>query len=215
MSDLRPLPEQLYQDYVDIKGIHGEFLLGSMGMLVIRGLEDMRFLVKSCPIPYLSPTDPASNVCGGGVEMATAGTNKTLYEGAVTFIETQGGAVNKFAEYVANTGGMITADFYIGRADNYTAVHEMIDIAIRFESPDFDTDNRSEGVTVTGNISYHYFGNSASIGENFTAQAGKVKAKGVDGLVSRINHAMSSVRKGANAVSTISNGVGELGSMFH
>lgn len=214
MSDLRPLPEQLQQDYIDIKGVHGDFLLGSTGMFVIHGLEEMRFLTKSCPRPILSNTDPAPIVTGSGVEVGVPGQVKNLYTGNVVFIETEAGAVNKFAEYIANTGGMVNADFYVGRPDNYTDAHEMIDVIITFESADWDTDNRSEGTTISASITYHYFGSSAKIGVNATTPIGKKSSGGVAGLVNRIDNAMSKVRKGANAVSSVANGVGALGSLF-
>lgn len=218
-SQLQPLPQQVAQDFQNVKGIHGEFLLQSIGMFVIRGLEDYRFLIKACPRPILTEGDPARTKCAGGVEIVTRAQPENVYEGQLSIIETEGGAVNVLADWIAQReGGEIDADFYVGTPDNYTQVHELLACAIRFEPSDFDTDSRSEGVVISAPITYHYFGSNVKIGSNYTVQSGKKEAKGVAGLVSRVNNAMSKVRQVANGVSGVANGVGaissSLGSMF-
>lgn len=212
---LTTLPEQLAQDMVDIQGAHGDLLLQSEGMFVMEGLEEMRFLAKGFPCPILSYDDPANTKMGGGFEKITPSVPKTSYEGSVTFIETEQGAIAKLAEYVANVnGGMINADVYIGRPDNYTEVHNLLNIAIRFDPADFDTDSRSEVTTFTAQLTYNYFGTTAKVGANYTASAGKVGGSGVAKLVNRVNSAMSKVRKVSSAVSGIANSVGAIASVF-
>ena len=212
---LNVLPEQLAQDYNDLMGGHGGLLLQSEGMLVLEGLEDLRLLITGCPRPILSFDEPAVTKIGGGAEIITPSMPKTSYEGQITFIETEQGAISQLAEYIANVnGGMVNADYYDGRVDNFTNVYHLQNLALRFDPSDFDTDSRSEVVKITAPATYNFFGTNATIGTNFTAQAGKKGGSGVAGLVNRVNNAMSKVRKVANGVSGIANGVGAVASIF-
>lgn len=209
------LPQLIAQDMANLKGVHGDLLLACQGMIVIPELEDYRFLVTAFPNVYATASDPAVTAVGGGGDVITPSIPKTSFEGNLTILETERGAVNELAEFILNCqGGQIPKiDLYIGHLHQYTMVKEYHNVAIRFETSDLDTDSKSEVVKVSAPITFNYFGQHAKIGTNGTVKSGQANM-GKSDLLSRVENTLSTIRRTTNAVGSITNGIKQLGSLF-
>lgn len=108
------LLNQLKQDYIALQQL-GSPLLACQGMFVPRGMEDLRFLFKSCPRPIVSNEDPAEVQYAGGFTGIVAGPPKTHYTGNLQILVTEAGHDQLLAEYVVASGGIIHGDYYDGR----------------------------------------------------------------------------------------------------
>ncbi len=93
------LLNQLKQDYIALQQL-GSPLLACQGMFVPRGMEDLRFLFKSCPRPIVSNEDPAEVQYAGGFTGIVAGPPKTHYTGNLQILVTEAGHDQLLAEYV-------------------------------------------------------------------------------------------------------------------
>ena len=106
MRQVNPvLLNQLRADYLAIQQL-GSPLLSCKGMLVPRGMEDFRFLIKSCPRPIVSNEDPAEVQYAGGFTGIAAGVPKTHYTGNLQMLVTEAGHDQIFADYIVANAGM-------------------------------------------------------------------------------------------------------------
>ncbi|ENV14260.1 hypothetical protein F965_00503 [Acinetobacter schindleri NIPH 900] len=207
------LLNQLRADYEAIKQI-GSPILGCQGMLVPRGMEEYRFLIKTCPRPIVSNGDPAEVQYAGGFTGIVAGVPQTKFSGGFSIIETEAGHAQLLAEYIVNSGGMIDCDYYDGRIGNFTRAYELLNCAMRFEPTDFDTENRSQGMIVSGTMDYNFFGSFATIGSNGTVAPGQKSVAGIQDLVSRVQNVTSAVSGIANTIGSISRTASAVKSLF-
>lgn len=106
------LLNQLKQDYIALQQL-GSPLLACQGMFVPRGMEDLRFLFKSCPRPIVSNEDPAEVQYAGGFTGIVAGPPKTHYTGNLQILVTEAGHDQLLAEYVVASGGIIHGDYSV------------------------------------------------------------------------------------------------------
>lgn len=210
------LLSQLRQDYESIKQI-GSPLLSSQGMLVPNDsiIENMRFHIKGSMRPIVSNGDPAEVQYAGGFTGIVASTPNTKYTGTIQIIATEGAIEQDFAEYVVNTlGGIIdSATYYDGRADSFTRAYELYNLAIRFDSPEFDADSRSQVMTISCPCEYNYFGIYADIGTNGTVQLGKT-ANAATSFASNVQNTIRTAQSALTSVSQIAGAVGSLGRLF-
>lgn len=192
----------------------GSPLLQCQGMLVPRGMEEVRFLIKSCTRPNVSNEDPALTQMAGGTTIITAGIVKTAYTGSLTMIVTEAGHDQLLSEYVAASGGLIDCDYYDGRVDSFTRSYELKNCAIRFEAAEYDTDSRSQAMTVTCPFDYNFYGSFASIGGNGTVQAGKKDINGVADLISRVQNVIGVAQSATNTARAALGTAQAIGNLF-
>lgn len=186
MRQVNPiLLNQLRADYLAIKQL-GSPLLACQGMLVPRGMEDYRLLIKSCPRPIVSNEDPAEVQFPGGFTGIVPGVPKTHYTGNLQMLVTEAGHDQIFADYIVANGGMIDCDYYDGRVDSFTRAYFLENCAIRFEMAEYDSDSRSQNMTVSCPIDFNFFGNFANIGSNGTVLPGLRQIEGTQELISRV-----------------------------
>lgn len=184
------LLNQMRADYLAMKAV-GSPLLACQGMLVPRGYPDGRLLIKNMPYPIVANNDPAQIDIAGGLQMSVAGVPKTSYDGSITMIETEAGHARNFAEFVVAKGGSIDCDFYIGRVGSFSKVFELTDCKIRLEPGEIDASSRSQGLDITGSITYMFFGAYANIGQSNTALVGQKGVEGAQELIGRVQDVLN------------------------
>lgn len=212
MRQVNPiLLNQLRADYLAIKQL-GSPLLACQGMLVPRGMEDYRLLIKSCPRPIVSNEDPAEVQFPGGFTGIVPGVPKTHYTGNLQMLVTEAGHDQIFADYIVANGGMIDCDYYDGRVDSFTRAYFLENCAIRFEMAEYDSDSRSQNMTVSCPIDFNFFGNFANIGSNGTVLPGLRQIEGTQELISRVQTVIDTA---LSATTTLRSSVTrQLGSLF-
>lgn len=206
MQQFNPvLLQTLRQDYEAVKQI-GSPLLQCQGMLVPRdpNLAHMRFLVVSCPRPMVTNLEPATVVLAGGLEIGTAGSPKNYFEGSLSVLETENGHVQMFAEAIMANKGVIDCDYYDGRPDSYTAVYELTNCLIRLEPSDMTADSRSQVTTISGSISYSYFGRFSNIGTSGTQLSGSRPPEGIQGSIQYVQGLINAAQQGVNIANNVS-----------
>lgn len=211
------LMNQLKADYLAIKG-QGAGRLACQGMLVPRGMEDMRFLIKGSMRPIVSNGDPAEVQYAGGFTGIIAGIPNTKYEGTLQLVVTEAGHDQLFAEYIVANRGMIDCDYYDGRMDGFTRSYELLNCALRFEQAEMDTESRSNVMTISVPCTYNYFGSFAEIGSNNTAKIGQMGIDGASDMVNRVQGVLNTAQQAinlANQVQGVGSSIGRtLGSLF-
>lgn len=212
MRQVNPiLLNQLRADYLAIKQL-GSPLLACQGMLVPRGMEDYRLLIKSCPRPIVSNEDPAEVQYPGGFTGIVAGVPKTHYTGNLQMLVTEAGHDQIFADYIVANGGMIDCDYYDGRVDSFTRAYFLENCAIRFEMAEYDSDSRSQNMAVSCPIDFNFFGNFANIGSNGTILPGLRQIEGTQELISRVQTVIDTALSATTSLQ--SSVTRQLGSLF-
>ena len=214
MRQVNPvLLNQLRADYLAIKQL-GSPLLACQGMMVPRGMEEYRFLIKSCPRPIVSNEDPAEVQFPGGFTGIVPGVPKTHYTGNLQMLVTEAGHDQIFADYIVGNGGMIDCDYYDGRVDSFTRAYFLENCAIRFDMAEYDSESRSQNMTVSCPIDFNYFGNFADIGTNGTVMPGQRQIAGVDGLINRVQKVINTAQAATNIGRNIGSVARQIGSLF-
>lgn len=212
MRQVNPvLLNQLRADYLAIKQL-GSPLLACQGMLVPRGMKDYRFLIKSCPRPIVSNEDPVEVQFPGGFTGIVPGVPKTHYTGNLQMLVTEAGHDQIFADYIVANGGMIDCDYYDGHVDSFTRAYFLENCAIRFEMAEFDSDSRSQNMTVSCPIDFNFFGNFANIGSNGTILPGLRQIEGTQELISRVQTVIDTALSARTSLQ--SSVTRQLGSLF-
>lgn len=207
------LLNQLRADYEAIKA-QGSPLLACQGMIVPRGFEEARFLIKSSMRPIVSHGDPAEVHHPGGFTGIVAGVVNTKYEGTMQMIVTEAGHDQLFAEWIHANKGIVDMDYYDGRVDSFTRCFELLNCAIRFDQAEFDSDSRSNVMTVSMPCSYNYFGSFASIGTNNTAQIGQMGVTGSSDLLGRVQGVLNTAQQAVSLTRQVQSLGNQIGSLF-
>ncbi|GAA5003300.1 hypothetical protein GCM10023206_06850 [Acinetobacter puyangensis] len=210
------LLSQLRQDYESIQAI-GAPLLASQGMLVFEdsSISLMRYHIKSSMRPIVSNGDPAEVQYAGGLTGIVAGVPNTKYTGNIQIIATESGYEQELAEYVVNTlGGIIEqATYYDGRMDSYTRAYSLHNLALRFEPGEFDSESRSQVMTISCPCDYNYFGLYADIGSNGTVSVGQ-KTAAATSFSNTVQSTIRATQAALSSVGQIANAANTLGSLF-
>lgn len=214
MRQVNPmLLNQMKADAIAIQQL-GSPILSCQGMLVPQGLEDYRFLIKSCPRPIISNEDPAEVQYPGGFTGIVAGPPKTHYTGNLQLLVTEAGHDQLFAEYIVANKGMINCDYYDGHVANFTRAYYLENCAIRFEMAEFDTDSRSQVMTVSCPIDFNFFGGFAKIGSNGTVLPGQRGVAGIEGLINRVQNVVNAAQSATNIARSATGVARQIGSLF-
>lgn len=213
MRQVNPvLLNQLRSDYEAIKQ-QGSPLLACQGMIVPIGMEDMRFLIKSSMRPIVSNGDPAEAQYSGGFTGIVAGVPNTKYTGNLQMMVTEAGHDQMFAEYIVANGGIIDMMYYDGRVDSFTRAFELLNCAIRFEQAEYDSESKSQVMTISCPCDYNYFGSFANIGTNNTVSIGQREVAGAQDMLSRVQNVINTAQQAvsvANSASSVARSVGNL-----
>jgi len=125
----------------------------------IVGYESSWILTKKAPWPVLSP--------GGEIEvpmplgsLAYQGQQvKVAKQGEIEMYETVAGSIDQLLVNLIVGGGKFDAKLYEGTPQAYLHYKEIFDCFIVIDSdPSRDWENRSQVMTISGTMFYHYFG---------------------------------------------------------
>lgn len=214
--NIKPLMEQLYADFLALKQ-QSSPLLQCMGVLVLDGFEEYRFLIKSGVRPIITYTEPVEVHYAGGHVGISSSVPKTNHQGAIQVIETEAGHAQMLAEGIALQGGITNAWYYDGRIDNFSRVYRLHDVALTFESTEFDSESKSQVMIINGQMSYNYFGTfvDAKSG-NLTTNAGQNQqvAQVQQGMLQKVQNTLNTVNSFANLAGQAVGLANSVGSLF-
>ena len=170
MKNTLPTYARYKRDYETAKSL-GAAALACNAVLIPTGFEHMRLLFQNFTRPMVTNNDPADVDYAGGLAAHIQGVPKTDFETSVTAIETEKGALSKFAQAVVDNGGMLPECKVIfggsdGVASSGAEVYTIEDVAVTFSDGggEIDASSRSQILTVSGSIRYMYFGENANLG---------------------------------------------------
>ncbi|MGP4716896.1 hypothetical protein ACTXGL_09695 [Psychrobacter sp. T6-6] len=155
----------------------GAAMLACNAVLVIDGYEDLYMLLQNFQRPISSHHDPADVDLARGLQAHAAGTRKTNFESQWTFIETESGAISRFADDLVNIhdGVIPLVRIYDGFVDDGDTIkgereYELIDCAITFADGggEIDAASRSQILQVQAACRYNYFGDASKLGSTGT-----------------------------------------------
>lgn len=172
MKTKTPSAQAYRKQYETAKSL-GAAMLACNAFLVPEGYNNLYLLIQNFQRPIVSHNDSADVDYARGLQAHVAGTLKTNFEGQWTLIETESGAISKFAEDIAvKHGGILPLvriyDGFVGDGDNIkgSREYELIDCAITFTDGggEIDAASRSQILQVQASCRYNYFGQSGKIG---------------------------------------------------
>ena len=170
MKNTLPTYARYKRDYETAKSL-GAAALACNAVLIPTGFEHMRLLFQNFTRPMVTNNDPADVDYAGGLAAHIQGVPKTDFETSITAIETEKGALSKFAQAVVDNGGMIPECKVVfggsdGVASSGAEVYTIQDVAVTFSDGggEIDASSRSQILTVQGNMRYMFFGKNANLG---------------------------------------------------
>lgn len=172
MKSNLPTLQAYRKNYETAKSL-GAAMLACNAVLVPEGYNNLHILLQNFQRPITTMNDAADVDYAGGLQAHVAGTPKTNFESQWTFIETESGAISKFAEEIMTKHGGILPlarvyDGYVGDGNNIKGLrsYELIDCAITFTDGggEIDSASRSQILQVQASCRYNFFGQSGKIG---------------------------------------------------
>jgi hypothetical protein len=147
-----------------LKSIHnataamGDKVVSSDATFEIEGFEDISLLIKQFPWPQLTSGGEIEVPTPLGAAMWQSQQIKVHQQGQVTFMETRLGHIAEFFERVLLTGGKFNAKVYEGIPTDFSRVCPIRNAFVVLDNPDRDWENRSQIMTISGTIFFHYYG---------------------------------------------------------
>lgn len=150
--------ENYLKGFSDATRALGRKAINSDFTLEIEGYEGLYLLGKQCPWPVIT--------VGGEIEIPTplggtiweAQQVKTAQQGAVNFLETVAGDIDQMMVDLIRNGGYFSAKIYEGTPQKYIRYKRIEDCFIQMDPVDRDWENRSQPLSFTGTMFYHYYG---------------------------------------------------------
>lgn len=131
----------------------------------IEGFEGKYLLCKQAPWPELSPAGEIEIPTPLGATMWQPQQIKVAHQGQITMMETIAGDIDKLMLDLITRGGTyasggatFNAKIYEGTPTKYLRAKRIVDAFIQFDNPDRDWENRSQILTFSGTLFFHYFG---------------------------------------------------------
>ncbi|QFY42765.1 hypothetical protein F6R98_10610 [Candidatus Methylospira mobilis] len=125
----------------------------------IAGFEGTYLLVKQAPWPELTPQGEIEvpTVLGGMAYQPQQ--VKFAGQGPISIMETRAGSVNQLlVGLITKNQGVFDAKIYEGTPMKYIKAKSIRDCFIQLDAPDRDWENRSQVLTFSGTLFFHYFG---------------------------------------------------------
>ncbi len=204
-----PSYSYLKKEYETAKSL-GSPALACNAVLVPKGHEHLRLLIQNFPRPMVTNNDPADVDYAGGLQAHRTGTPKTNFEGSLTVIETEKGAMAKFAQAMVDAGGELEScrvffNLSDGATNSGTIEYVIYDVAFTFPDGggEIDASSRSQILTVSGSIRYMYFGENANLGSTGTNAFNTINSSlnsGSSNIGNAIGNALSSLLGASSSV---------------
>lgn len=124
----------------------------------IVGYEEMYLLCKQAPWPDLTPQGEIEVTMPLGATRWQPQQVKNAQQGPISLMETMKGHVSSTLLSIIADGGTFDATIYEGTPQNYLRKKQIWDCFMQLDNPDRDWENRSQVLTFSGTLFYHYFG---------------------------------------------------------
>lgn len=147
-----------------LKGIYdstkvlGAKVISSDFTLSIDGYEASWLKCKQAPWPELSPQGEIEIASPLGAALFQPQQVKVNQQGQVTFYEDVAGSIDQMLVDILVSGGTFNARIYEGTPEHYLRYKVITDCFLQLDAPDRDWENRSQPLTFSGTMFYHYFG---------------------------------------------------------
>lgn len=146
------------KQFYDAAAAQGAKAVSSDFAFEIEGFEQMYLLTKQCPWPELSPGGEIEGAGPLGSGFWQPQQAKVNQQGPISLYETVAGSVDKMLIDILANGGTFNAKVYEGTPVKYLRAKRITDCFIQMDNPDRDWENRSQILTFSGTLFYHYFG---------------------------------------------------------
>lgn len=124
----------------------------------IEGFEQYWLLCKQAPWPEVSPAGEIEVPSPLGASMWQPQQIKVAHQGQITLYETVAGSIDGMLVNLIARGGIFNAKIYEGTPQKYLRAKRIVDCFLQLDNPDRDWENRSQVLTFTGTLFFHYFG---------------------------------------------------------
>lgn len=124
----------------------------------IEGFEQYWLLCKQAPWPEVSPAGEIEVPSPLGASMWQPQQIKIAHQGQITLYETVAGSIDGMLVNLIARGGIFNAKIYEGTPQKYLRAKRIVDCFLQLDNPDRDWENRSQVLTFTGTLFFHYFG---------------------------------------------------------
>lgn len=149
---------QILKGHYDATRAAGDKAINSDFAFEIEGFEQNWLLVKQAPWPELSVQGEIEVPSPLGGTLWQPQQAKTALQGPISLFETQAGAVDQMMVDLITKGAYFNAKLYEGTPQKHLRVKRIVDCFIQIDAPDRDWENRSQVLTFSGTLFYHYFG---------------------------------------------------------
>ncbi|HEX8590647.1 hypothetical protein [Pseudomonas sp.] len=136
----------------------GDKAVSSDAQFVIKGYEDQSLLIKQFPWPLITPAGEIEIPGLLGTMMLQPQQGKTWAQSPVSIFETVNNTAGDMLVEILANGGTFDATVYQGTKDSYTRAAPLYGCFLVLENPDRDWENRSQILTFSGDLFYHFFG---------------------------------------------------------
>lgn len=124
----------------------------------IEGFEQNWLLAKQCPWPEISPAGEIEVATPLGATMWQPQQIKVAQQGQISLYETVAGSIDNMLVELITRGGTFNAKIYEGTPQKFLRAKRIVDCFIQMDAPDRDWENRSQVLTFSGTLFYHFFG---------------------------------------------------------
>lgn len=151
--------------FYDATSALGAKVISSDFTFEIEGFEGNYLLCKQAPWPELSPAGEIEIATPLGATVWQPQQLKVAQQGPISMYETIAGSIDQMMVDLitrggtyANGGATFNAKIYEGTPQKFLRSKRIIDCFIQMDIPDRDWENRSQVLTFSGTLFYHYFG---------------------------------------------------------
>lgn len=149
---------QILKSHYDATRAAGDKAINADFAFEIDGFEQHWLLVKQAPWPELSTQGEIEIPSPLGGTLWQQQQIKTALQGPISLFETTAGSVDRMMLDLIRRGGYFDAKIYEGTPNKYLRAKRIVDCFIQLDTPDRDWENRSQVLTFSGTLFYHYFG---------------------------------------------------------
>jgi hypothetical protein len=136
----------------------GDKVISSDGSLEIVGFEGLWSLTKQFPWPTATVAGEIDIPTPLGANMYQPQQFKVAHQGQVSFQEVIAGSIDNMLIDLIQGGGRFNAKVYEGTPGVNLRYKPIYDCFLVIDNPDRDFENRSQVMTISGNMFFHYYG---------------------------------------------------------
>ncbi|MCM1128951.1 MAG: hypothetical protein NC211_03605 [Alistipes senegalensis] len=147
----------------------GAKVISSDFTMEIEGFEDKYLLCKQAPWPVLSTTGEIEVPTPLGATLWEPQQLKVAQQGQVSMFETVAGDIDQLlVDLITRSGtyagskATFNAKIYEGTPQKFLRAKRIVNCFLQLDIPDRDWENRSQVLTFSGTLFYHYFGDIIS-----------------------------------------------------